>query len=831
MSSSTLSIVKGNPKTFCGYTATELFNQSCTAEGLQEIITTIRNSNGVEWKLYGGRANQSNALKANTDAVTAFVELVTNTFDANGEFALDQNPMLAGQCETGFDIATAAHGMPGKFGTTPNGWRTKGGFEPQVTLYGEFDLNKATIDVADHGIGLDVDTVEKTILSLNDTNKFYNPLMFGMFGQGRAAMLHFSDASIVFTRTEDSDGLVVVVMRKLKTNDVDPDVNKKLPVDQWRYAVLSSTGKCPVLAVGNEDLTFGLRPELVRQVDPKTVAYYERCLKERGTIVRHTNFYVARHGALQRSGFGGGGSGLYQLLNEHIAGGPYLVDYDDLRTEKGKFDGTQGREVISGNIRKMMKKAGTPEMLYDSDWQAVEKYDTLRDEKNHSSKLKYRIFIVEDPEENHRTAEQNQSGRVGMWVSRHNSGGIFFNGQLHDRVSSSDIRKAIPYLAGQTLIFFDGDDLANEIKNEMLGSSREHIDGEHFRKIHEDILIPLLKTDPNIQALHEKQRQAAKGNKDATDQQIIDEVNRLFNVKPRTPVKNTTGKGPRSGGSNGGGRGGTLVEKQVPLTTVISQQYLNITLNQKTVQVGSTFMVPIETNIPGDRLYPDTPYCTIDAPDFLVPVHSNGGAESTHYTVSGPDGDYGPTRLYFKVKPTATIGDEADLKIKIYDRQGKTLAAQDLITLTVVPKKVRTGSGFYLEDVVIVERGDESWRSLGFTDNMFARLVESEGAVTLYLSQEHELLRATEQAIMHDGRSGDRHDIYLDYFFTRYLKKHASIAALGALNHFGDLFADMTTNDEVSTLDKAMLSSLEGYINLYLRTKADIVPATYQVSA
>ena len=810
--------------TFCGYTAMELFNNSCTQKGLERIITTALNYKGIEWRLYGGRANQSNALKANSDAVTALVELVTNTFDGNAEYALTAHPEAAKTCRTGFDIASSYHGMPGKFQPTKPKWRTSGGFEPQVTLHGDFDLNKVTVDVADHGIGMDVDTVENTILSLNATNKFYNPLMFGMFGQGRAAMLHFSDASIVFTRTEDSDGLVVVLMRKLKTNDIDPDKGQPLPCDQWRYAVLTSTGACPVLKVDGGDITFGLEPEVLKGVDAKTLAYYDKCLRERGTIVRHTNFYVARHGALQRFGYGGG-SGLYQLLNEHIAGGPYLIEIDDLRTEKGNIGGAQNRQVVAGNLRKMLKKVGTPEMLHDSGWQEFDKYDTFRSDTDNTSPLRFRIFIMDNDPHNKRTAHQNLSGKSGKWLSPHNSGGIFFNGQLHDRVKTSVIRKSIPHLVGNTLIFVDGDNLSNEVKNEMLGSSREHIDVTHCDYIHDGILVPYIDADEDIQRLHEERRLSSLTDKSDADDRILAEVNSIFNVKPTFATKkNLHGLGGRTRGANGGGPGREK-DVEIPVTTVTSKQYLKINGNHKIVRIGSIFVVSIETNIPRDRFYPDSRYCTMDKPDFL----------DTYFNVSGPEGDFGPTRLFFKVKPDAIPNAQGDLKIRITNREGDIKTAkQDFITLEAQPKKPQRGGKFYLKAVELITADHPAW-ALGFSgapDDMLAYIEDNkkgDGGVTLYLSVVQALIQGAEQEIVQCGKSGSRNAIYLHYFEHEYLKKHAALAALGFLTHIGEVNGEPSTAEKKSVLDNVMLSSLEGYINLFLKNKASIVPSNYEI--
>ena len=882
----------------CGFTIENILNRTSTNDGLSQFITLLDNSPNIEWKVYG-RASQASSTNATQDAISALVELPTNGFDGINNLQIERKKMEILQqrsvvvdhpghlnqaqrrqflsdvdmrqelgVKNGFELASKYEGMPKtKFTPTVGGWRC--GKEPLIVLMGSYRAEMwegvANIDVVDLGCGMDVFVANNTILDLNSSTKFYEPLYFGLFGHGRSHALQYAEGSIVITRSHLTGGIVVAVMKRLKTNDIDPDEGKPLQFDQWRYAVLSDTQLPPVMRPTGDEITLGLPPEKKHVIRDDVKAKYRAVLEEHGTIVRHTDYRIdSRRWALVPADIGKGRrGGLFGHLNERLAGAPYLCDLFDIRTnEEGEIERgvteteregeVAKNDVITGNLRGIIKKAqrNPDDMLYDSGWQS-RSYSTLKTSKESSiqGEIRFRMLIPKHTQSD----KKKRRTLAERWLkTENNAGGILMNGQMHDIFHQSAISKHYPYLKSHAFVYVDCDPLPQQIINEMISGSRERIDEGHRRVIHEEVVGGFISSGEDadeLEKLNNKFRGDAIGKASEDVKQLLDDINKLCNVhqklrrrkkknedhnddgdidddtKPKPPQPNPPKKGNR--------------EEANP-----KKQFLNITTTSPhVVHPGSHCCLSLDTNVPYNRLMyleGKPQYCDVDIPDFLVPLKDEFRADDDdvepYYHLTRSEKGYAPTRLYFKVREDAKIGAEGDLTIRVWNADRDFRVASGMATLRVRKKELKLSQTNYrLSSVQILGDDDDEFNGRpAFHDAKKTKLshfVVNGHDIDLFISKEHPMVRGVKYKIEDNDRMTEATKArYWAYFVDIFLVRRIGELTLGYVNEWGDeepspMSDDGEKNDFNLYISGAMLSE----VGRYIRDKSKIVPDNYSL--
>ena len=239
-----------------------LFTALFHSESEDEVVEVLNNHNlwsfdKSDWKILGAKENNQ-AIVGNqtTEPQNALVEKLTNSVDAmillkaTEADEVDKNSpnSVREAVEKYFDIPE------GKLENLQLGSTDIKNLTKNIQFFATGTKNrKPSITIADSGIGQSVDTIEKTFLSINETNKTNVPYLQGSFNQGGLATLVFSGkhrVNLIATRMAPSinknhnDEWCFTIIRY-----VDPEIlGKEVPI----YCHLAPKGK--VLTIGSDPI-------------------------------------------------------------------------------------------------------------------------------------------------------------------------------------------------------------------------------------------------------------------------------------------------------------------------------------------------------------------------------------------------------------------------------------------------------------------------------------------------------------------------------------------------------------------------------------------------
>ena len=170
----------------------------------------------ISWKPLGGRINNLSTVNLGSDPAAGVIERITNSMDAviesslNGHDAENRNPREI--VEELFSIKEGRLKSIKDF--KKQNELTK---KIQVTVLDSGNTNRPTLEIRDHGIGVDAKDFSNTVLSLNANNKIKKQHLLGAFGQGGATSFSYNDITLIMSK-KNKKGIDVVSWTFVRIN-------------------------------------------------------------------------------------------------------------------------------------------------------------------------------------------------------------------------------------------------------------------------------------------------------------------------------------------------------------------------------------------------------------------------------------------------------------------------------------------------------------------------------------------------------------------------------------------------------------------------------------
>ena len=174
---------------------------------------TAANSSS-EFRPVGGRPNNRGAIEVSSDAGRSMIERVTNMLDALLDLEHERHrgtPI----CRSPREAASAWLGVPEREGLAglTNKQRQDLAARAVVRLDPGEGTQSRLLTVTDRGIGIEPDMLERTILSLNESNKIQKHYLAGIYGQGGSSTFAFCKYAVIFSRHSQSDRVGFTLVR------------------------------------------------------------------------------------------------------------------------------------------------------------------------------------------------------------------------------------------------------------------------------------------------------------------------------------------------------------------------------------------------------------------------------------------------------------------------------------------------------------------------------------------------------------------------------------------------------------------------------------------
>ena len=221
------------------------------------------NSGGWGFRPVGQRPNNRGAIEVASDAGRSIIERVTNMLDALLELEHEKHGGTP-DCRTPREAASAWLGVPEKDGlwALTNSQRQALAKLAVLRLEPGEGSQSRIVTVIDQGIGIKPEDLERTILSLNESNKIEKHYLAGTYGQGGSSTFAFCKLATIVSRRRGSDRVGFTIVKY-----------EDLPAEKFK------TGRYVFFVNGNKPLEV------------------EAALGdiEHGTIVRHFGYDLTRY--------------------------------------------------------------------------------------------------------------------------------------------------------------------------------------------------------------------------------------------------------------------------------------------------------------------------------------------------------------------------------------------------------------------------------------------------------------------------------------------------------------------------------------------------------
>lgn len=204
----------------------------------------------VAFQPFGRRPNNRGAIEVASDPARSVIERVTNMLDALLELEHEKHGGTPA-CQTPREAASAWLGVPEKDGLAAltNRERQSLASRAIVSLDPGEGSQSRLVTVTDQGIGIEPESLEDTILSLNESNKIQKHYLAGTYGQGGSSTFAFCKFAVIVSRRHGSRSIGFTVVKY-----------EDLPADEFktgRYVFLVHDNAPLRVAATSEDVEFG----------------------------------------------------------------------------------------------------------------------------------------------------------------------------------------------------------------------------------------------------------------------------------------------------------------------------------------------------------------------------------------------------------------------------------------------------------------------------------------------------------------------------------------------------------------------------------------------
>lgn len=448
----------------------KLLEARTTAE-VDVLVQNIRTEFGDRITLVpiGNRDNNRGTIEINRDSGRGIVERVTNGMDAVIEFEHLRHKGIP-ECRNPREAARAwldipSHGLY----ELSRVQRRELSKSVIVAIEDGDDKFHKTVQIQDTGIGIPVNQMSMSILSLGETNKLQKLYLAGAYGQGGSSTFASCTYSLIASRlNSDSFHIPKVGFTVVFYEDLPPELYK-----HGRYVYLTL-----------DDRLFEV--DLPLEKFPK------------GTIVKHFGYDLSSYvGAL-------GPASVYGLL-QHALFDPIIPLFLENKIHNYRRVIKGSRNALNGALDESDERG--PNLAHNVPLYHVE----LGDFGN----IGIEYWALEQSE------KERYPSRA--YVDHKRPIILTLNGQSHAELAVSLIKNQaeLPYLVHRLIIHLDCNNLTHRAKRNLFTSSREDVRKSEVYKLIEDELIKALRTDDQLKILNEEAKNFTLKEKDEEAEKIM----------------------------------------------------------------------------------------------------------------------------------------------------------------------------------------------------------------------------------------------------------------------------------------------------------------------
>lgn len=486
----------------------ELFLRLLTAtkfSDAEQSLADFRKEHGVsiEERPVGYRPNNRGTIEVATDPGRSVIERITNAVDALLELehythkggANYHSPREAAEAWLGID--------PRGLGSMTLKRRQDLAHRVVVTVEPGEGKESRIVTVRDTGVGLDASEIPRTILSLNESNKWQKHYLAGTFGQGGSSTFAFSKLTLVASRRYRYDKIAFTAVWY-----------KDLPSDQFKsgHYVYIVQDKAPlVIPVEENDI-----------------------LVPQGTIVRHFGYDLTNYS----SPFGE--RSLYGAMNRLLFDPISPIWYEN------KVDGWN-RGIYGSRTR---LNSGSEDAEGGSRIELDHQMPLFSINLGDLGVIKLEYWVLPIP-------EKKNNVPVAAYVDQRKPIVLSINGQNQSELSAVHIRKdaELPYLRSRLICHVDCNDLSSTAKRSLFASTREQAkEGQILARIRDEIIEALKSDDELIRLNREAKERSLSDSDEESKKRLQKEVSKMLTLMGKAQIESdkASEKGSGSGHSTTG---------------------------------------------------------------------------------------------------------------------------------------------------------------------------------------------------------------------------------------------------------------------------------------
>jgi hypothetical protein len=612
----------------------------------------------IAWRPVGDRKNNSGTIQAAGDPARSLIERVTNGIDAVIERAHQEHHGKP-DCRTPREAAQAWFGVPtaGLHKLSDVGRRKLAQNAVTVSLLPGDGRAKRCVTVADKGLGLSVEQMPRTILSLNAENKIDKFYLSGAFGQGGSATFASSDYTLIASRSVKEPGTVAFTVVKL-----EPPQGIKLGT----YVYLTVDGVLP------------------------TVTEVPESFGEFSTIVKHFGYDLDDYASPL------GPSSLYgraqAILFEPIL--PFWFEnkvHGYSRTIKGSRTALNGAKDEGEEESKIV-------------WSSPLFFADLG-EHGH---IGIEYWVLEASEK----SAPNKS-----YVNGTKPIVLTINGQTHAEWGASILRKdaELLHLASRMVVHLDCNQLSFDAKRVLFVSNREESRKGQVQNMILQELLGALKSDEKLAELEEQARLTGSKQKDETaEKEVRKEVARMLRLFGfNASEEGSSGKSAEEKEKATGGGAKKSKPKPEPIQLNEPPSFVEIVADEP-VKFFPTQRRYLRIRTDAHSKYHDSADLMKSRFSFLVDgeeVTPSGSSELRD----------GHMRVVFAAKEDAQVGAKGSITVELRPPNRPTLSSSRGYLIVDTPPAKQGGSKLDLPNIdcqAVDSKESEAWVSLDWPSDV-----------------------------------------------------------------------------------------------------------------
>jgi hypothetical protein len=631
------------------------------------------------WNPVGGKEANYGLINIGSDPGLAFVERITNAIDAIIEREADKSEeKLVRTLKSPRDAVGRLFGVKdGRLIQLTGKQRETLAADTVISLLDGSNADTPTLEVRDHGVGLDPQSMPNTILSLADSNKIDKPYLAGAYGQGGSTTFAFCPGTIICSRKHhDQVGVTFV-----RYNPLDPAINKN---GRYEYLV-DKNGRIPEIS---EKLFPFLTGVLVRHFDYDFKAYSQKMTQ------------------LQKS--------LWSLAHTALFDPVLPFSIADLRAKHKEV----GHRTVAGNFSRL-ENDRRDKVDYRQSATV-----TIRGLMDYGRVVVHYWVITADSE----------SGSAS-YVNPATPLVLTHYGQTHgyeDRRFIID-ELQLPFLKKHLIIQVELDDLSASAKRELLSSTRDRLKRSAlYERLMEEI-AEALRDDETLETINAERRSKVLQKQMGADREkikrrFVELLERHHAGKDVPAATASEGAGTRKKVS--GGTGGELL----PLPTADRPSFIKVGNKIRPLEIRSNrlALIMIESDAPDAYLasHPAARLSIMAEPSQSLEVvrHTdfNGGrARLAVKLASGAVGDTGVVNSFLLDIDERTYSDKAPYEI----------------LPDVPEESAQPGGKSEVEAPEIVEIYETAWADLDWNRESVVRVDIAQDKTTIFVNMDNRHLR------------------------------------------------------------------------------------------